>query len=167
MVRRHIEICDGETYIKTSLSIWAFSSVGQSNRLITGRSRVRVPEGPPFTFLKKRKVNKRKTYVNTYVCAVGCQKLGLLIQGYSSAGRAAVSKTACRGFDPFCPCHMAQQFSWLERQPVTLEVDGSSPFWVAIMLKIEKSSHAAIAQQVERILGKDEVGSSNLPSSSI
>ena len=26
------------------------------------------------------------------------------IQGYSSAGRAAVSKTACRGFDSFCPC---------------------------------------------------------------
>ena len=25
-----------------------FSSVGQSNRLITGRSGVRVPEGPPF-----------------------------------------------------------------------------------------------------------------------
>ena len=27
--------------------IRAFSSVGQSNRLITGRSRVRIPEGPP------------------------------------------------------------------------------------------------------------------------
>ena len=25
---------------------WTFSSVGESNRLITGRSRVRVPEGP-------------------------------------------------------------------------------------------------------------------------
>ena len=28
---------------------WAFSSVGQSSRLITGRSRVRVPEAPPKT----------------------------------------------------------------------------------------------------------------------
>ena len=27
---------------------WTFSSVGQSNRLITGRSRVQVPEGPLF-----------------------------------------------------------------------------------------------------------------------
>ena len=27
---------------------WAFSSVGQSIRLITGRSRVQVPEGPPL-----------------------------------------------------------------------------------------------------------------------
>ena len=28
------------------------------------------------------------------------------IQGYSSAGRAAVSKTACRGFETFCPCQV-------------------------------------------------------------
>ena len=30
--------------------IWAFSSAGQSHRLITGRSRVQVPEGPPRSF---------------------------------------------------------------------------------------------------------------------
>ena len=30
--------------------IWGFSSVGQSYRLITGRSRVRVPESPPLFF---------------------------------------------------------------------------------------------------------------------
>ena len=35
--------------------IGAFSSVGQSNRLITGRSRVRVPEGPPGMAGKTRK----------------------------------------------------------------------------------------------------------------
>ena len=29
---------------------WAFSSIGQSNRLITGRLGVRVPKGPPFLF---------------------------------------------------------------------------------------------------------------------
>ena len=29
-----------------------------------------------------------------------------IIQGYSSAGRAAVSKTACRGFDSYCPCQL-------------------------------------------------------------
>ena len=34
----------------TSLQTWAFSSVGQSNRLITGRSGVRVPEGPPNSY---------------------------------------------------------------------------------------------------------------------
>ncbi len=27
------------------------------------------------------------------------------IKGYSSAGRAAVSKTACPEFDSWCPCH--------------------------------------------------------------
>ena len=45
----------------------------------------------------------------------------------------------------------------LERQPVTLEVDGSSPFRVA---------NAAVAQSVERILGKDEVPGPNPGSSS-
>ena len=29
--------------------VWTISSVGQSVRLITGRSRVRVPDGPPGT----------------------------------------------------------------------------------------------------------------------
>ena len=57
---------------------WAFSSAGQSNRLITGRSGVRIPEGPPF-FRQSAK-------------------------GYSSVGRASVSKTECRGFKSFCPC---------------------------------------------------------------
>ena len=55
------------------------------------------------------------------------------------------------------PCFMARQFSWLERQPVTLEVDGSSPFRVAIFLlgkKIEIFSFiyrdGFIAQLVEQ-----------------
>ena len=33
--------------------IWGFSSVGQSARLITGRSRVRVPEAPPSISIRK------------------------------------------------------------------------------------------------------------------
>ena len=32
------------------------------------------------------------------------------IQGYSSAGRAAVSKTACREFESFCPCQENTRF---------------------------------------------------------
>ena len=28
------------------------------------------------------------------------------VQGYSSVGRAVVSKTTCRGFESYCPCHM-------------------------------------------------------------
>ena len=38
--------------------------------------------------------------------------------------------------------YVARQFSWLERQPVTLEVDGSSPFRVA--------TFASVAQSVEQ-----------------
>ena len=34
-------------YISVANLIWAISSVGQSSRLITGRSGVRVPDGPP------------------------------------------------------------------------------------------------------------------------
>ena len=33
---------------KALLSLWAISSVGQSHRLITGWSGVRVPDGPPY-----------------------------------------------------------------------------------------------------------------------
>ena len=62
---------------------------------------------------------------------------------------------------------MAEWFSRLERRPVTPEVEGSSPFSVAIMpLVMRGIIFAAVAQSVERILGKDEVTSSNLVSSS-
>ena len=58
---------------------------------------------------------------------------------------------------------MAEWFSRLERRPVTPEVEGSSPFSVAIMpLVMRGIIFAAVAQSVERILGKDEVTSSNL-----
>ena len=42
----------------------------------------------------------------------------------------------------------AWQFSWLERQPVTLEVDGSSPFQVAIFLFIWLDS-SVVEQRIE------------------
>ncbi len=35
---------------KYALGTWTFSSVGESSRLITGRSWVRVPEGPLFVY---------------------------------------------------------------------------------------------------------------------
>ena len=50
----------------------------------------------------------------------------------SSAGRASALQAGGHRFEPYSDHHfMARQFSWLERQPVTLEVDGSSPFRVA------------------------------------
>ena len=48
------------------------------------------------------------------------------------------------------PPHLARQFSWLERQPVTLEVRGSSPLRVAIFLKIQPLLYASVAQLVEQ-----------------
>ena len=36
------------TFVLNRNGLRAFSSVGQSSRLITGRSWVRVPEGPPY-----------------------------------------------------------------------------------------------------------------------
>ena len=47
------------------LFIRALSSVGQSRRLITVRSWVRVPEGPPLTFFfdEKKKVSKKENIV--------------------------------------------------------------------------------------------------------
>ena len=58
------------------------------------------------------------------------------MKGYSSAGRAVVSKTTCREFDPYCPC---------QRETITW----SFPFLIAI-----------VAQLVEYVIGNDEVGGS-------
>ena len=62
---------------------------------------------------------------------------------HSSAGRASALQAEGHRFEPCCSHHVARQFSWLERQPVTLEVDGSSPFRVAIFF-------ASVAQLVEQ-----------------
>ena len=57
-------------------------------------------------------------------------------------------------FPPFS--FTARQFSWLERQPVTLEVRGSSPLRVAIFSMF----FADLAHLVERDLAKVEVAGS-------
>ena len=77
----------------------AISSVGQSNRLITGWSGVRVPDGPPI----KPAGNILPVLIFLVWDKQRSNPCINLIWGYSSDGRAAVSKTACREFDPFCP----------------------------------------------------------------
>ena len=57
--------------------------------------------------------------------------------------------------------------AWLERQPVTLEVEGSSPFCVAInfrpdILEVFGLTLAQIAQSVEQGTENPRVGSSIL-----
>ena len=96
-------------------SLRAFSSVGQSSRLITDRSGVQVPEGPPSW-------------------------------PGSSVG--------------------------LECQPVTLEVEGSSPFRVATFrvnsLAILEELRAGVAQLAEQLICNQQVaGSSPIASSTL
>ena len=50
---------------------------------------------------------------------------------------------------------MAQWLSWLERRPVTAEVEGSSPFWV-----VEKK-HGILAQLGEHLPYKQRVTGSS------
>ena len=102
-----------------SNTLWAFSSVGQSGRLITGWSGVRVPEGPPrrqkkgasFRFRGFFKPAKTAHPLPPLSSQMKTPRCGLFIcinetiQGNSSAGRAAVSKTVGRGFEAFFPCH--------------------------------------------------------------
>ena len=46
---------------------------------------------------------------------------------------------------------MAQWLSWLERRPVTAEVEGSSPFWV-VSAEAEAKVHGVLAQ-LDRAFG--------------
>ena len=51
--------------------------------------------------------------------------------------------------------NMAQWLSWLERRPVTAEVEGSSPFWV-VCIKLQTAERAKrfllIAERAKRFL---------------
>ena len=55
---------------------------------------------------------------------------------------------------------MAQWLSWLERRPVTAEVEGSSPFWV-VSTKVEQKVHGIIAQLGEHLPYKQGVTGSS------
>ena len=65
---------------------------------------------------------------------------------HSSAGRASALQAEGHRFEPYCSHHTARQFSWLERRPVTAEVESSSLFRVAIFVFI----NASVAQSVEQ-----------------
>ena len=55
---------------------------------------------------------------------------------------------------------MAQWLSWLERRPVTAEVEGSSPFWV-VLRKQTNNVHGIIAQLGEHLPYKQGVTGSS------
>ena len=50
---------------------------------------------------------------------------------------------------------MARWLSWLERRPVTAEVEGSSPFWVVIGILAQLGEHLPYKQ---RVTGSSPVG---------
>ena len=50
---------------------------------------------------------------------------------------------------------MAQWLSWLERRPVTAEVEGSSPFWVVNGFLAQLGEHLPYKQ---RVTGSSPVG---------
>ena len=49
----------------------------------------------------------------------------------------------------------AQWLSWLERRPVTAEVDGSSPFWVVYGVLAQLGEHLPYKQ---RVIGSSPIG---------
>ena len=78
-------------------------------------------------------------------------------------------KHGVTGSSPVVPTtqYLARWCSRLARQPVTLEVDGSSPFRVAIILSIcaaiFSAHHASVAQSVEQGTENPRVGGSIPP----
>ena len=58
------------------------------------------------------------------------------------------------------PLDKAQWLSWLERRPVTAEVEGSSPFWV-VSAEAEAKVHGVLAQLGEHLPYKQRVTGSS------
>ena len=100
-----IELCFLKVIGSNPITIWTFSSVGQSNRLITGRSWVRVPEGPLTTY----KINKR------------------LWPGGSAGQSAALSRRRSWVRTPSGSFHLGILAQLGEHLPYKQRVTGSSP----------------------------------------
>lgn len=93
------------------------SSAGESARLRTGRSGVRLPRRPPYRRSCSKGVEPSscsqrsgtstgagwgRSLGDRHHARVSCGRGRFY--GCSSAGRAPVSKTGCRGFEPLRPC---------------------------------------------------------------
>ena len=56
---------------------------------------------------------------------------------------------------------MARWLSWLERRPVTAEVEGSSPFWVVYIIRCINGILAQLGEHLpykQRVTGSSPVG---------
>ena len=84
-------------------------------------------------FKKTIDKNRKMMYSNDRRCDTD-SAIKMVNGSIAQLGEHLPYKQRVTGSSPVVPTIMARQFSWLERQPVTLEVDGSSPFRVAIFL---------------------------------
>ena len=94
--------------------------------------------------------------VNNTECAFG---------SIAQLGEHLPYKQEVTGSSPVVPTtNLARWCSRLARQPVTLEVDGSSPFRVAIFLAINASVAQSVEQWTEnpRVVGSIPTGGTNL-----
>ena len=77
----------------------------------------------------------------------------LMFGSIAQLGEHMPYKHGVTGSSPVVSTNLARWCSRLARQPVTLEVDGSSPFRVANIASVESVSspqHASVAQLVEQ-----------------
>ena len=116
--------------------------IWQSATLPRWRQRVRAPSSAPIKTLVSQVLFYSQQIDNLICIFESLQtetKATITKWEHSSAGRASALQAEGHRFESYCSHHLARQFSWLERQPVTLEVDGSNPFRVAIFLPLQLS----------------------------
>ena len=97
---------------------------------------------------------------------MGSNPVRVTYGGLAQLGEHLPYKQEVTGSSPVVPTkNMALWCSRLARQPVTLEVDGSSPFWVA--KGCNRVPYASVAQLVEqrtenpRVVGSIPTGGTN------
>ena len=93
-------------------------------------------------FKKTIDKNRKMMYSNDRRCDTD-SAIKMVNGSIAQLGEHLPYKQRVTGSSPVVPTIMARQFSWLERQPVTLEVDGSSPFRVAIFRLCSSVGRAA------------------------
>ena len=152
--------------------LWTFSSVGQSNRLITGRSWVRVPEGPLVIKCKKL-FGPMAQLVRAPPCHGGGHgfesRLGRLWD-LSSAGRASALQAEGHRFEP-CRSHRCKascrrggtgrraglKILWWRHRTGSIPVAG-----IVSAMQVQKLNMCAQLSWIEHLATDQGVGSSNL-----
>ena len=141
------------------------------HRPFTAVTRVRIPVGSPFIIYVAEQLSWLEHAVHTRsvrgsspfsatIFILYFFTLWLYLGAQLSWESICLTSRGSQVRALLCPPNMAWQFSWLECQPVTLEVVGSSPIQVA-------NKHAGVAQLVEQLTCNQQVRGSSPPTSSI